>query len=254
MVHLPALPGAPGFGGSMAAVLDDAVGRASLLSRHGFEALMVENFGDAPFFPDSVPPVTVAAMATCVDAVRRETGSVMGVNVLRNDALSALAIAATTGASFIRVNVLSGSMHTDQGPIVGQAAELGRLRAALAPDVAVWGDVFVKHATPPSGATLEQTAADTWERGGADALVISGTGTGHTPDLERFEKLAKVVPDAPLVVGSGADPANLAGLAAVSDHVIVGTALERGGRPGAPLDPKRVASFSEAAAGAGLLG
>ncbi|NIW74677.1 MAG: phosphorybosylanthranilate isomerase, partial [Gemmatimonadetes bacterium] len=86
---------------------------------------------------------------------------------------------AATGARFIRVNVLSGSMFTDQGPIVGRAAEVARLRAALHPDLVVLADVMVKHATPPPGLTIEQAAADLWERSGADGIVVSGTGTGR---------------------------------------------------------------------------
>lgn len=253
MVHLPSLPGAPGFGGSIDRVVDDAVGRAALLTEHGVKALLVENFGDAPFFADSVPPVTVAAMTACVTAVRDAVDAIVGVNVLRNDARSAVAVAAVTGARFIRVNVLAGSMHTDQGPIVGRAAEVARDRAVLAPGLAVWADIFVKHATPLSGASLEQTALDTWERGGADALVISGTSTGQAPDLERFRRVAEAVPGAPLVVGSGSTSENLEGLAAVSDHVIVGTHLEAEGRPGAPLDPARVERFTATASAAGLL-
>lgn len=237
----------------MAAVVQEAVERAELLTRHGIRAVMVENFGDTPFFADSVPPVTVAAVTACVSAIRSETSAVVGVNVLRNDALSALSIAATTGARFIRVNVLSGWMSTDQGPIIGRAADLARTRAHLDPGVEVWADVFVKHATPPPGATLEQSALDTWERGGADALVISGTGTGRAPDLERFRRVAEAVPDAPLAAGSGANSGNLAELGSVADHVIVGTALEVDGRPGAPLDPDRVSAFVSAAAEAGLL-
>lgn len=237
----------------MQQVVDDAVRRAELLAEHGFEAVMVENFGDEPFFADSVPPVTVASVTACVAAIRRSTTQAVGVNVLRNDVLSALAVSAATEADFVRVNVLSGSMNTDQGPIVGRAAELARQRAQIAPRVQVWADVFVKHAVPPPGATLEQTALDTWERGGADALIISGTGTGHAPDLERFERVVDVLPDAPLVVGSGATVDNLERMAGVARHIIVGTALEEGGRPGAPLDEKRVAAFSSAARQAGLI-
>lgn len=253
MVHLAPLPGSPRYSGSMNEVVDDAVDRATTLARNGFGAVMVENFGDEPFFADSVPPVTVAAMAACVSAIRSHVDISVGVNVLRNDALSAVAVAAATGAEFLRVNVLSGSMNTDQGPIVGRAAEVARERARLAPDVQVWADVFVKHAAPPPGATLEQVAVDTWERAGAHALVISGTGTGHAPDLERFHRLAEAVPDAPLVVGSGASVDNLSALAKAADHIIVGTTLEVDGRPGAPLDQERVAGFVSAAEAAGLL-
>lgn len=237
----------------MSAVVEEAVQRATMLADHGFEAVMVENFGDEPFFADAVPPVTVAGITACVSAIRQAVPVRVGVNVLRNDALSAVAVAAATGAEFIRVNVLSGSMNTDQGPIVGRAAEVARARIRLSPDLRVWADVFVKHASPPPGATLEQSALDTWERGGAHALVISGTGTGHAPDLERFERVAKVLPDAPLVVGSGATRQSLGELLAVADHMIVGTDLEVDGRPGAPLDPERLEAFATAASAAGAL-
>lgn len=252
MVHLEALPGAPRFAGSVDAVVEDAVERAVLLTRSGVPALMIENFGDAPFYATFVPAETVAALTRCVVAVAEAVDVPLGVNVLRNDARSGVAIAAATGASMIRVNVLSGSMSTDQGPIVGEAAAVGRDRARLVPGLEVWADVFVKHATPPPGATLEQSALDTWERGGADALVLSGTGTGHAPDLDRFGRIAGAVPDAPLVVGSGVDPDNVARFADVARHVVVGTCLERDGVPGAPLDDRRVERFMTAASAAGL--
>jgi len=253
MVHLLPLPGSPGFGGSFAEVVADASSRARTLADAGFPALMVENFGDTPFYADRVPAVTVAAMTRCVEAVIDATGLPVGVNVLRNDVESALAIAAVTGARFVRVNVLAGTMYTDQGPIVGRAADVLRQRAALCPEVAIWADVLVKHAVPPPGLTLAQAAADTWERAGADALIVSGSGTGHAPDLDRFREVADAVPDAPVVAGSGAHPGNVADLATLCDHVIVGTYLERDGVPGAPLDPDRVESFAEAARQVGLL-
>lgn len=252
MIHLLPLPGSPRYAGSMQAAIEDAVERASLMTEAGFGALMVENFGDAPFFPDEVPPVTVAAMTECLGAVRQSTSASLGVNVLRNDAGAALGIAAATGAAFIRVNVLSGVMYTDQGPIVGRAAEILRLRAALEVDAAIWADVFVKHASPPPGATIEETASDIFERGGADALVVSGPRTGHAVEPKALEQVREAVPQAPLVVGSGAGADSLGRLAEIADHIIVGTALERDGVPGAALDPDRIGRFMEAASSAGL--
>ncbi len=253
MVHLSPLPGSPRFGGSMDAVTEDAVHRARILTEAGFPALMVENFGDTPFFGGSVPPVTVAAITTCVLAVRAACSVPTGVNVLRNDAVSAISVASATGAEMIRVNVLSGSMYTDQGVISGRAAEVARLRRALGVETRVWADVFVKHAVPPPGLSIEQAALDTWERAGADALIVSGPGTGRATDPERLERVRAAVPDAPLVVGSGATAGNLGDLAGLVDAFIVGTALEEGNVPGADLDPGRVEAFTASARRVGLL-
>ena len=88
-------------------------------------------------------------------------------------------------------------MHTDQGTITGRAAELARMRAAVAPHVEVFADVFVKHATPPPGSNITLVAADTYRRGGADALIISGTATGAPADLAQFDLVRAAVPEAP---------------------------------------------------------
>ena len=254
MVHLAPLPGSPRFSGSFAAVLERAVGEARILADAGFPAVIVENLGDDPYFPDDVPPVTVAAMTRAVAEVRAAAAGIdVGVNVLRNDGLAALAVAAATGASMIRVNVLSGTMFTDQGPVVGRAAELARARSTLAPGVVVLADVFVKHAVPPAGSTVEQAASDTWKRGGADALVVSGTGTGRPALPDDLLRVRRAVPDAPLVVGSGADPEGLADLAPHVDAVIVGTALKPGRNLDATVDRTLAERFVGSAREAGLL-
>lgn len=253
MIHLRPLPGSPGFGGDFSAVLERAVGDASVLAEAGFPAVMVENLGDSPYFPDRVPPVTVAAMTEAIGEIQRATGLEVGVNVLRNDAVAALSIAAVTGSSFIRVNVLTGVMFTDQGIISGRAHEVVRLKAALAPRVLILADVHVKHAVPPVGLTLEQAASDTWHRGGADALVVSGESTGRPVDVEALRRVRLACPDAPIVIGSGATPATVGELAKLSDSVIVGSALKVDGRPSAPVDPRRAADMAKAAREAGLV-
>lgn len=234
MVHLGPLPGAPDFAGDLSRVIETAVRDASTLADAGFDAVMVENFGDAPFFADDVPKITVAGMTRAVDAVG-EVDLPVGVNVLRNDPLAALGIAAATGASFVRVNVLSGTMFTDQGPIVGKAAEVARFRAEHCPEVAVMADVFVKHATPPAGLTLEGATRDLSERSGADAIIVSGPGTGAATDIEDLTVVADVT-DLPVYVGSGVTAASVAALLTIADGVIVGTATKPGGRVEAPVD------------------
>jgi membrane complex biogenesis BtpA family protein len=162
MVHLPPLPGSPRYEGSVAAVIEHATAQARALQDGGVDAIMVENFGDAPFFAESLPPLTISALTLAVAEISRATSLPLGVNALRNDAAAALSIAACTGAQLIRVNVHTGAMLTDQGWINGRAAETLRLRAQLQARVAIAADVMVKHAVSPAGLSIEAAARDTW--------------------------------------------------------------------------------------------
>ncbi|HUG41599.1 MAG TPA: BtpA/SgcQ family protein [Longimicrobiales bacterium] len=247
MIHLAPLPGSPRWAGSMAAVIDRARTDAGALAEGGVDALLVENFGDAPFHPGPLPPEAVAALAVAAAAVAEETDLPLGVNALRNDAAAALAVAAAVGAAFIRVNVHTGAMATDQGWIEGRAHETLRERERLAPAVAILADVLVKHATAPAGLTLERAARDAWERGLADALIVSGEGTGEAASPGDLDRVRGVAPDAPLVVGSGVTERSVRGLLEVADAVIVGTALERDGVSGAPVELGRVRRLVSAA-------
>jgi hypothetical protein len=247
MVHLLPLPGSPRFGGKFDQVLERAVEDALTLKEVGFGGLMIENFGDEPFYPDKVPPVTVAGITAAVSAVRAAVSIPVGVNVLRNDAISALGIAAVTEAAYIRVNVLTGTMFADQGTIEGKAAEVVRERLQLCPNTLILADVLVKHASPPPGLTIEQVGLDTWERGGADALIVSGPGTGAEPDPDQAMRLRGAVPEAHILIGSGATPANLTLLARAANGAIVGTFLKVDGRAAGTVDASRASAMVAAA-------
>ncbi|CAN5890928.1 BtpA/SgcQ family protein [soil metagenome] len=245
MVHLPPLPGAP-LHRDMAEVIECACRDAVALAAGGVDALLIENYGDAPFFPDTVPPETVAALACAATEVRRLVSLPLGVNVLRNDARAALAIAAVTGAAFIRVNVHTGAMLTDQGWIAGRAHETMRARALLNVRVAVFADVLVKHAVAPVGLGIASAARDTWERGHADALIISGAATGSETAPEQLEEARTAVPAAPLLIGSGLTAANAVALMSLADGAIVGSAFQRDGRAGNAVEQARVEAIMHA--------
>ena len=186
VVHLRALPGAPDFGGSMDGVLAAATEDTRALLAGGADGIIVENFGDRPFYGKRVPSHTVAAMGRALQAVCDLSAELpVGVNVLRNDAPAALGLCAASGASFVRINVHTGAAVTDQGILEGEAAETLRLRASLCPQVAILADVHVKHASPLGQESLEQAALDTYLRGMADGLVVSGMPLGmrHWPAI-----------------------------------------------------------------------
>jgi uncharacterized protein len=183
--------------------------------------------------------------------VKEATGLALGVNVLRNDALAALAVATVSNASFIRVNVLTGSMFTDQGLIEGNAAEVARSKQMLNPEISVLADVMVKHAVPPAGLTIARAATDTWERGGADALIVSGPATGARIELDEARRIREALPEAKMLVGSGASSSTLGELSAVVDGCIVGSAIKVDGKATHPVDPELAKALVEAASQVG---
>lgn len=241
VVHLDPLPGSPCWGGDLARVRDAALRSAEAYRAGGLDALIIENYGDVPFTGGPVPPATVAAMAVLIEAVRGEFGPALGVNVLRNDGVSALALAAATGARFVRINVLVGAMVTDQGLIEGDAWTVQRTRREVAPDCRIWADVMVKHAVPVGAPRVEDLADDTFHRGMADALILSGRATGAPSDPEDFRLVRRKVAAAPLIVGSGLTLETLSDTMQVADGAIVATSLKTDGR----VDPDKVRRLVE---------
>ena len=247
VVHLLPLPTSARWGGDLKAVIERAEQEATALAAGGVDGIIIENFFDAPFPKDAVNPAVVSAMTLIIDRIKSLVMLPIGINVLRNDAKSALAIASCLDAAFIRVNVYTGIMATDQGLIEGQAHELQRYRQELNKDVAIFADVLVKHAHPLGPLNLTNALQDTIQRGLADAVIISGLTTGHPPSLEDLELAQAVASDTPVLIGSGANWDNIGTLMPVANGVIVASSLKRMGKITEPIDPIRVSQFVEAA-------
>ncbi len=242
VVHLLPLPGSPRSAAGIDAVCARASADAHALWAGGIRACIVENFGDAPFSRGGSDPAVIAAMTRCVLSCRAAApGLRIGVNVLRNDARGALAIAAATGASFVRVNVHTGAMVTDQGVIEGRARETMLERRRLgAAHVVVAADVHVKHAAPLGPQSLEDAARDTWHRGLAGCLIVTGRGTGRPTAAADVDIVRAAVPAATVWIGSGVTPQTAASLRDRCHGAIVGTWLHRDGDTDAPIDVARV--------------
>lgn len=247
VVHLLPLPTSPRWGGNLKAVIDRAEQEATALAAGGVDGIIVENFFDAPFAKDEVDPATVSAMTLIVDRLKNLVTLPIGINVLRNDAKSAMAIASCVNAEFIRVNVLMGVMATDLGLIEGKAYELLRYRRELDVDVAILADVLVKHARPLSTPNLTTAVQDTIERGLADGVILSGWATGSPPNLEDLELARAAAGNTPVFIGSGASWENISQLMQAADGVIVASSLKRHGKIQETIDPIRVSQFVEAA-------
>lgn len=247
VVHLLPLPTSPRWGGNLKAVINRAEQEAAALASGGVDGIIVENFFDAPFTKNQVDPAVVSAMTVVVQRIQNLVTLPIGLNVLRNDAKSAMAIACNVQAQFIRVNVLTGVMATDQGLIEGEAHQLLRYRRELGCDVKILADVLVKHARPLGSPNLTVAVQDTIERGLADAVILSGWATGSPPNQEDLELACGAANGTPVFVGSGANWENIATLMQAANGVIVSSSLKRHGRIEQPIDPIRVSQFVEAA-------
>lgn len=244
MLHAPPLPGSPRNVLPIHEIEAHVLADASAMQAAGFEAFLLENFGDAPFHKEQLEPVTLAALTRLAVAVRRDfPAASLGLNALRNDAAAAIAVATVVGAQFVRVNVHVGVTATDQGLIEGRAAETVRLRRALGSLVEIWADVHVKHGRNLSHPTIEAEAEDAVRRGLADALVVSGTGTGQPVAPDDLRRVARLQLGVPVYAGSGVGLENLESVLQHADGAIVGTSLKQQGETERPVDPERARRF-----------
>jgi hypothetical protein len=246
MLHVPALPGSPAHQLPWPAIRERVRRDAETLASGGVDGLLLENFGDAPFYPNRVPTHTVAFLAVLGHEIKASFPLPLGVNVLRNDAASALAVAAAVDAQFIRVNVYSSARLTDQGLIQGEAHELLRYRKLLGAAVQVFADVDVKHSVPLGPRDLPAEVADTIERGRADAVIVSGPATGKETRLLDLRLAKEAAGATPVFVGSGARPGNVRELLRFADGLIAGSSLQQDGIAGNPVDAARVRALVEA--------
>jgi membrane complex biogenesis BtpA family protein len=213
---------------------------AASLEEGGIDGLMIENFGDVPFYPSRVPAHTIAFLTVLAYEVRTRHALPLGVNVLRNDGLAAIAIAAAVDAQYVRVNVYTGARLADQGILQGEAHEITRYRQTLGATVQIWADVAVKHSSGLAGRPLDEDVEDMIERGLADAIIVSGTATGKDTSIADLVAAKRGAGKAPVFVGSGANETTIARLLQECDGAIIGSALKRDGRVSAPVDPDRV--------------
>jgi len=193
-----------------------------------------------PYFKDPSSPEMVSSFTKILLEVKDAVSLPLGVNVLRNGAKTALALAYVSGCKFIRVNVLIEAYLTDQGIIEGNSAELLRYRRCLnAENIAIFADIRVKHAAPLAVRSVSDSASNALERGRADALIVTGRRTGMPPSAEEIVELKAV---GPTLIGSGLSETNLEELLPLADGAIVGTYFKESDIS-SPVSLERVKKF-----------
>ena len=224
VVHLKSLPGSPGNYLHLDEIIELAQEDVNNLIFGGVDGIIIENFGDTPFVKDDISKRTLASFTTVVENIEYDRDIRVGINVLRNDGISALSIAEATKADFVRINVLNNvMMYTDQGMIEGQAHEIAQFKNSLNKEIEIYADVFVKHAVPPEGSKIENHTEELIHRAGADVVIVTGDGTGHEINLEDLNKVRDIVPQGKLAIGSGVNEENIEQYVDIADILIIGT-------------------------------
>ncbi len=250
VVHLLPLPGAPRYdGGGVEAIYARGFADARAYLEGGLDGVIVENHGDIPFSkPGDIGPEVASHMAVITDRIRTAFGKPVGINVLANAPIPALAIASAGGAGFVRVNQWANAYVANEGLLDGEAAAAMRYRARLRQSgIRIFADAHVKHG---AHAITGDRAVEELVRDlvffDVDAIIATGQRTGHTADL-GYIRTIKQASHLPTLVGSGVTPANVADILGVVDGIIVASSLKHGGVWWNPVDIAAVRGLVAAA-------
>jgi membrane complex biogenesis BtpA family protein len=249
MVHLGALPGSPlhdhdrGLEGLVKAAEQDL----HALQAAGFSAVMFGNENDRPYEFD-VDIASTATMAYVIGRLRPQITIPFGVNVLW-DPKSSMALAAATGAGFVR-EILTGTYASDMGPWSPDAGAALRYRDRLGRrDLAVLYNVSAEFADSLDRRSLADRARSAVFSSIPDAVLVSGTITGEAAAMSDLTAVKAVLPDTPVLANTGVKHDTVAEVLEVADGCIVGSSLKIDGDTWKPVDPERAADFMRRARG-----
>lgn len=247
MVHLGALPGAPlhdaerGLEGLVA----DARADLLALQAAGFDAVMFGNENDRPYEFD-VDRASTAAMAFVIGQLRSEITVPFGVNVLW-DPMSSVALAAATGAGFVR-EIFTGTYASDMGPWTPDAGAAMRYRNRLGrDDLLMLYNVSAEFADSLDRRPLPDRARSAVFSSVPDAVLVSGQITGEAAAMSELEAVKAVLPDTPVLANTGVKHETVADVLTVADGCVVGSSLKVGGDTWKAVDPARAQEFMERA-------
>jgi uncharacterized protein len=247
MAHIPALPGTPLYDASagLSGAVSDVRRDVDILLDAGFDAVLFCNENDRPYQLQAGLE-SAAAMARVVTECR-PVDVPFGVDFLW-DARCALAVAAATGASFMR-EIATGVWESDMGLLSPDAAGLLRERRRLdVNDLAVFMNITPEFASGIGRRDPAEVAASAAVSSLADVILVSGKMAGAVPDLDTIKSVREAIsPETPVLLNTGARAETIAEYLRYADGCIVGSSLKVDGYTWNPVDPERAKRFVDAA-------
>ncbi len=243
MVHLGALPGSPlhDYEGGIEAIVENARKDLVALQAAGFDAVMFGNENDRPY-EFAVDTASTATMGYVIGRLRSEITVPFGVNVLW-DPQSSIALAAATGARFVR-EIFTGTYASDMGPWTPDAGKAMRYRDRLGrQDLALLYNVSAEFAHSLDQRALPDRARSAVFSSIPDAILVSGAITGEAARMVDLEAVKKALPTTPVLANTGVKHATVADVLAIADGCIVGSSLKVDGDTWKAVDADRAAEF-----------
>ena len=243
MIHLGASPGAPLFESltGVEGIVEAARRDLKALQAAGFDAVMFGNENDRPY-ELKADPASSAVMAYVIGRLRTEIALPFGVNVLW-DPISTLAVAAATGASFVR-EIFTGAYASDMGSWTPDAGAALRYRKRLdRGDLALLYNVSAEFAYSLDRRSVADRARSAVFSSIPDAILVSGAITGEAARMEDLEETKRALPGTPVLANTGVKHATVRDVLSVADGCIVGSALKVDGETWKPIDPERASDF-----------
>jgi len=243
MVHFGALPGSPLYdaGAGLDGLLDGVIKDLDALQKAGVDAVMFGNENDRPY-EFAVDTASTAAMAYVIGRVREKITVPFGVNVLW-DPMSSVALAAATGAAFVR-EIFTGTYASDMGPWTPDAGKAMRYRDRLhRSDLALLYNISAEFAYSLDQRPLKDRARSAVFSSIPDAILVSGQITGEAAEMGDLEAVKKALPTTPVLANTGVKHATIADVLKIADGCVVGSSLKVDGNTWNAVDPERAAEF-----------
>ena len=248
MVHLLALPGTNGFTGDMKNIVKTALDDAQALEKGGMNALLIENFGDAPF-AKKLTEEQLAALAAAAAIVGDKAGIPVGIDAAFCDYKAAIACAKASQAKFVRLSVYVDTMECTAGIIEPCCSQALDYRSQIkADEVLIFADIQVKYANMVMSSVNIEASAKSAENAQADAVIVTATATGSQSVSETAQRVKQVI-KTPILIGSGLSIENAGQNLQNADGAIVGACLKQNGIITNTVDFDRVKAFVAAAKG-----
>lgn len=205
-----------------------ALEELALFEEEGVDGAIIENYHGT--INDVV--------ATLSEAQKINSKLVLGVNILPNEFNLAFSLASSYGADFIQLDHVAGRYN--RGELNGEQYHQGKEKCS---DIVVLGGVWPKYYQPVYGSNV---TADLWQgMARAEAIVVTGDGTGQETPLRKIKLFKEVLGDHPLVIGAGLTSKNAYQQLCLADGAIVGSCFKADNNTENPIERTRVADFMD---------